>query len=85
LIIAVLALLVLTRLYKFDQVSNVRHFRLDWACLIASVAIMAAAQLVSITSNRSDRTEILLLTNASILAVLAVSLYLWHKAVTAAG
>jgi len=46
---------------------------------------MAAAQLVSITSNRSDRTEILLLTNASILAVLAVSLYLWHKAVTAAG
>ena len=27
LIIAVLALLVLTRLYKFDQVSSVRHFR----------------------------------------------------------
>ena len=46
LIIAVLALLVLTRLYKFDQVSSVRHFRLAWACLIVSVAIMAAGQLL---------------------------------------
>ena len=85
LIIAVLALLVLTRLYKFDQVSSVRHFRLAWACLIVSVAIMAAGQLLSITSNTSGRTEILLFSNALNLAALAVSLYLWHKAVTAAG
>jgi len=83
LIIAVLALLVLTRLYKFDQVSSVRHFRLAWSCLIASVAIMAAGQLLLIATN--DEKELILLTNAATLAVLAVSLYLWHKAVAAAG
>ena len=81
LIIAVLALLVLTRLYKFDQVSSIRHFRLAWACLIASVAILAAGQLLTITAN--DKTEVVLLTNAAIPVALAVSLYLWHKAVTA--
>jgi hypothetical protein len=83
LIIAVLGLLVLTRLYKFDQVSSVRHFRLAWACLIASVAIMAAGHLLTIMV--SDEKEMDLLTSAAILAALAVSLYLWHKAVTAAG
>jgi hypothetical protein len=83
LIIAVLALLVLTRLYKSDQVSSVRHFRLAWACLIASVAIMAAGQLLMIMA--SDEKEMALLTGAAIPAALAVSLYLWHKAVTAAG
>ena len=83
LIIAVLGLLVLTRLYKFDQVSSVRHFRFAWACVIASLAIMAAGQILTITANtRSNETEIVLLTNAAILAALAVSLYLWHKAVT---
>ena len=84
LIIAVLGLLALTRLYKFDQVSSVRHFRLAWACLIASVAIMAVGQLITITAEtRDSETEIVLLSNAAILAALAVSLYLWHKAVAA--
>ena len=83
LIVAVLGLLVLTRLYKFDQVSSVRHFRFAWACVIASVAIMAAGQLLTITANtKSNEAEIVLLTNAAILAAQAVSLYLWHKAVT---
>lgn len=45
---------------------------------------MAAGQLITITSDRSSgRTEIVLLTNALILAALAVSLYLWYKAVAA--
>lgn len=78
--IAVLGLLILTRLYKFDHVSSVRHFRLAWACLVASVAIMAAGPLLTIVA--SDKKEIVLLTNAAIPAVLALSLYLWHKAVT---
>ena len=81
LIIAVLALLVLTRLYKFDQVVSVRHFRLAWACLIISLAIMAAGQLLTIMVN--DKREIVLLTNAAIPAALALSLHFWHKAVTA--
>ena len=81
LIIAVLGLLILTRLYKFDQVSSVRHFLLAWACLIASVAIMAIGPLLTIVA--SDKREIVLLIDAAIPAALAVSLYLWHKAVTA--
>ena len=56
LIIAVLGLLVLTRLYKFDQVSSVRHFQLAWAFLIASVVIMAAGPLLAIVA--SDKREI---------------------------
>ncbi len=81
LIIAVLGLLILTRLYKFNQVSSIRHFRLAWACLIASVTIVAAGPLLTIVA--SDKNEIVLLTNAAIPAALAVSLYFWHKAVTA--
>ena len=81
LIIAVLGLLVLTRLYKFDQVSSVRHFRLAWACLIASVAIMAIGPMLTIVA--SDKREIILLIEALIPAALAVSLFLWHMAVTA--
>jgi hypothetical protein len=81
LIIAVLGLLVLTRFYKMDQVKSVRYFRLAWACLIASVAVPAIGQLLTITVN--DKKEIALLTNAAMLAALAISLFLWHKAVTA--
>jgi len=81
LIIAVLGLLVLTRFYKLDQVKSVRHFRLAWACMIASVAAPAAGQLLTIMVD--DKAEIALLTNAAMLAALAISLYFWHKAVTA--
>ena len=81
LIIAVLGLLGLTRLYKFDQVSSVRHFRLAWACLIASVTIMAAEPMLTIVA--SDKREMVLLVDAAIPAALAVSLYFWHTAVTA--
>jgi hypothetical protein len=81
LIIAVLGLLVLTRLCKFDQVSSVRHFRLAWACLIVSVAIMAVGPLLVIVA--SDKREMVSLIDAAIPAALAVSLYLWQKAITA--
>ena len=81
LIIAVLGLLALTRLYKFEQVISVRHFRLAWACLIASLAIMAAGPLLTIVA--SDKREIVLLIDTAIPAALAVSLYLWHMAITA--
>ena len=81
LIIAVLGLLVLTRFYKLDQVKSVRHLRLAWAYMIASVAVPAAGQLLTIMVN--DKAEIALLTNAAMLAALAISLYFWNKAVTA--
>ena len=81
LIIAVLGLLVLTRFYKLDQVKSVRHFGLAWGCLIASVAIQAAGQLLTVMVN--SKGEIAWLTNAAMLAALAISLYFWYKAVTA--
>jgi hypothetical protein len=80
LIIAILGLLVLTRLYKFDQISSVRHFLLAWACLIASVAIMAIGPLLTIVA--SDKREIVLLIDAAIPAALAISIYLCYMAVT---
>ena len=81
LIIAVLGLLVLTRFYKLDQVKSVRHFRLAWTCMIASVAVSAAGQLITIMVD--DKAEIALLTNAAMLAAIGISLFFWHRAVTA--
>lgn len=81
LIIAVLGLLVLTRFYKMDQVKNVLALQLSWTCMIASVVVSAAGQLLTIMVN--DKAEIALLTNAAMLAALAISLFLWHMAVTA--
>ena len=83
LIIAVLALLVITRFCKMDQVSSVRHFRLAWTYLIGSVVINAAGHLIMANLSVADRVRWADVTNAAMLAVLAVSLYFWHKAVTA--
>lgn len=83
LIIAVLGLLVLTRFYKLDQIKSVRHFRLAWTCMIASIVVTAAGHLLMMALGAMDRAECADFTNAAMLTALAVSLYFWQKAVTA--
>jgi len=78
LIVAVLALLGVTRLYKPEQVGSQRHLRLAWWWLIVSVVVAAAGQILTIIV--SDKAEMILFTNAVILGALAISLFLWHKA-----
>ena len=82
LIIVVLGLLVLTRLYKLDQVKNMVALQLAWKCLLASVVVGAAEHLIMMVV-RINRAECAELTNAVMLIALAASLYFWNKAVTA--
>jgi hypothetical protein len=81
LIVAVLVLLGVTRLYKPELVKYPRRLRLATWWLIVSVVIAAVGQLIMImTAGTSERADTVLLTNAAILGALAVSLFLWQKA-----